>query len=149
MHIYTIGHSTRRFKDFVKILKKHKINLVIDVRHFPHSKHNPQFNREELETKLKKSGIGYKWLEKLGGFRPGGYKKYVKTKNFKDGFEELLSIDPNANMAIMCAEILWFKCHRRFIADELKRKKIDVIHIYDENKTDRHKITYRKKIKCD
>lgn len=147
--IYTIGHSTRTLEDLIKILNFYSIKNLIDVRHFPHSRHNPQFNREEMEKELPKYGINYQWLEILGGFRIGGYKKYTRTKAFAQGLKKLIKIAEGAPTAIMCAEILWFKCHRRYIADALKRKKWKVIHIYDEKRTDKHKITFKRKIKCD
>ena len=147
MLIHTIGHSTRKLEELVKVLKHYNIELLVDIRHFPHSRHNPQFNKEFLEEKLPDCGISYIWLEKLGGFRAGGYKKYTKTQDFNDGLEELISIAHSKTTAIMCAELLWFKCHRRFVSNELKRRKIKVVHIYDEKRTDKHRITRKKKIR--
>lgn len=147
--IYTIGHSTRTLPDLIKILDNYGVKNLVDVRHFPHSRHNPQFNKEELEKELPKHGIDYLWMEILGGFRPGGYKKYTKTKDFAAGIGQLVKLAEEKTTAVICAEILWFKCHRRYIADALKRKKWQVIHIYDEKRTDKHKITLKRKIKCD
>ena len=147
--LYTIGHSTRTLENLIAVLKHYKIELLIDVRHFPVSRHNPQFNKELLEKELPKHKIEYAWLEVLGGFRKGGYKKYAGTEEFRRGIDELIKIAKNKNAAIMCAELLWFKCHRRYIADELKRRKFKVIHMYDENRTEDHRITLRKKIRCD
>ena len=148
--VYTIGHSTRSLDDFVNVLKYYGISILIDTRHFPRSRHNPQFNKELLEQELPRFGIKYIWIEKLGGFRSGGYKKYVKTAEWKQGFQELLELIPNHTAAVMCAELLYFKCHRRYIADELKRNRFKIIHVYDEKRADEHFITKRrKKIKCD
>jgi uncharacterized protein (DUF488 family) len=147
--IWTIGHSTRTLEDFIKILKFYEIEVLVDVRHFPHSKNNPQFNKEILQEKLFDNNIVYKWIEKLGGFREGGYKKYIETEEFKDGLEILKKIARDRKTAVMCAEILWFKCHRRYIADILKREKWKVYHIYEIGKIEKHKITLRRKIKCD
>lgn len=164
--LYTIGHSTRAIENLIAVLNHYKIELLIDVRHFPMSRHNPQFNKELLEKELPRHGIEYAWLEVLGGFRKGGYKNYTKTKEFKKGIEKLIKFSENKSAAIMCAEITWLKCHRRYIADELKGRKIKVVHIqanqrfactgetsfhhvYDEKRTEKHRITLRKKIKCD
>jgi uncharacterized protein (DUF488 family) len=147
--VYTIGHSTRTLEDLIKVLKHYNIESLVDVRHFPHSRHNPQFNKEVLEKELPESDISYLWLEKLGGFRSGGYKKYTKTEEFKNGIEHLISLAHSKTVAIMCAEILWLKCHRRYVSDELKRRKLNVVHIYDEKRTDKHRITKKGKIRCD
>jgi uncharacterized protein (DUF488 family) len=147
--IYTIGHSTRTLESLIATLKHYHIQTVVDVRHFPHSRHNPQFNQELLETELSKQGINYQWLESLGGYRSGGYRKYTKTKEFAQGLKQLIKIAQKSTTAIMCAEILWFRCHRRYLADAFKRRKWQVLHIYDEQKVDKHKITFRRKIKCD
>ncbi len=137
--IYTLGHSTRKLEEFIEILKSFKIEVLVDIRHFPHSRHNPQFNKEVLEKELPKSNIQYFWLEKLGGFRKGGYLEYTKTKEFKEGLEELIKISQEKQTAIMCAEILWFKCHRRFVSNELTKRGFEVIHIYNQEKTEIHK----------
>lgn len=148
--VYTIGHSTRSLDELIKILKHYGVSLLIDTRHFPRSRHNPQFNKEILEKELPKHGIEYLWIEKLGGFRSDGYKKFIKTKEWHGGFEELLELASDSVTAVMCAEVAWFRCHRRYIADELKRKKFRVMHIWDETRAEEHFITKRrKKIKCD
>jgi uncharacterized protein (DUF488 family) len=146
--VYTIGHSTRRLEELIGILKNFKIEVLVDIRHFPHSKHNPQFNKEVLERELIKENIEYIWLEKLGGFRRGGYLEFTKTGEFKEGLEELIKIVKNKLTAIMCAEILWFKCHRRFVSDELKKIGFEVFHIYNKNKIQDHSLK-ENKIKCD
>ncbi len=148
MKLYTIGHSTRILEELISILNHYGIKTLVDIRHFPRSKHNPQFNKELLEAELPKNRINYIWLENLGGFRKGGYKNFMRTKEFRIGIEELLRISNN-NTAVMCAEILWFRCHRRYIADRLKKKGYEVIHIYDEKKAEPHKYFTKKKIRCD
>lgn len=146
--IYTIGHSTRTLEEFLNILKFYQIDIIIDVRHFPKSRHNPQFNKDELEKVLPETGIEYSWIEKLGGFRHGGYIEYTTTQEFHDGVEELLNISKGRVPAIMCAEILWFKCHRRYIADCLKNYGAEVLHIFDINKIQEHE-KRTNTIKCD
>lgn len=147
--IYTIGHSTRTLENFVRVLKYYGIEVLVDVRHFPQSRHNPQFNRETLGEELLRNNIIYKWQKKLGGFREGGYKKYTETEEFKEGIKELIKIAKDRNTAVMCAEIVWLKCHRRYIADILKRQRWKVFHIFDETRLDKHKITLKRKIRCD
>lgn len=137
MDVYTIGHSTRTLEELIKILKKFGIEALVDVRHFPHSRHNPQFNIEILSIALPQSGIHYIWNERLGGFRNGGYLKYMETESFTAGFYELKKLISEKRVCIMCAEILWFKCHRRFISDKLV-ENYRVIHIYDEKKAVEH-----------
>lgn len=146
--IYTIGHSTRSLEELINILKNFKIEILIDIRHFPRSKHNSQFNKENLEKELPKNNIQYLWLEKLGGFRKGGYLAYMGTDEFKEGLNELIRIAEEKVVAIMCAEILWFKCHRRFVSDKLKEFGFEVIHIFDKDKIQEH--TFKQnKVKCE
>ncbi|MEM7815047.1 MAG: DUF488 domain-containing protein [Candidatus Aenigmatarchaeota archaeon] len=150
MELFSIGHSTRKLEDLIAVLKHYGIVQLADVRHFPTSRHNPQFNRENLENELPKHGIGYFWLEKLGGFRTGGYEKYMRTKAYREGIKELLALAKGAPTAFMCAELLWFKCHRRHISDTLVRRRHKVVHIYDEKRTQEHKLRERmRKIRCD
>ena len=127
--IFTVGHSSRAVEDFIKILKDAKVEVVVDVRRFPRSKFE-HFNRENLESILKKNGIDYYYLgEKLGGFRKGGYENYTKTEEFEKGIEELIKIAQEKLTAIMCAEKLFFRCHRMFIAKRLEELGFEVIHL--------------------
>ena len=146
--IYTLGHSIRKLEELIDILKNFKIEVLVDIRHFPHSRHHPQFNKEVLEEELPKQGIEYLWLEKLGGFRRGGYLEYTKTEEFKEGLAELIKIAQNKLTAIMCAEILWFKCHRRFVSDELIKLGFKILHIFNKDKMQEHSLKANK-IKCD
>lgn len=133
--IYTIGTSTRSLDEFLGLLKKHKISTLIDVRRFPTSRFE-HFKRENLE---KLEGINYCHLSGLGGYR-GGYEKYMRSREFKEAFEELLSLVEKGNAAIMCAERLFFRCHRRFVSDELVKRGIKVIHIIDEKRIYEHRL---------
>lgn len=138
--VYTIGHSNRGLGEFVEILCKYRIQVIIDVRRFPVSTKYPWFNREVLEDKLKCEDIEYVWLgDLLGGYRKGGYEKYMDTESFKMGIKNLLSIITNKNSAILCSEKLWFKCHRRFISDVLKGLGFNIVHIIDKDKVYLHK----------
>uniref|UniRef100_A0A7V3ZZQ5 DUF488 domain-containing protein n=2 Tax=candidate division WOR-3 bacterium TaxID=2052148 RepID=A0A7V3ZZQ5_UNCW3 len=127
--IFTVGHSNRAVEDFIRILREAGVEAVVDVRRFPRSKFE-HFNRENLESILKKNGIDYYYLgEKLGGFRKGGYENYTKTEEFEKGIEELIKIAQEKLTAIMCAEKLFFRCHRRFIAKRLEELGFEVIHL--------------------
>jgi uncharacterized protein (DUF488 family) len=127
--IFTIGHSNRGLEEFIEILKGAGVEVVVDVRRFPKSKFE-HFNRENLENGLKLAGIDYYYLgDKLGGFRRGGYENYTNTKEFNEGIEELVKIAEERLTAIMCAERLVFRCHRRFIAKRLEEIGFKVIHL--------------------
>jgi len=139
--IFTIGHSNRSLDEFVKILKHYNIEVLVDVRRFPRSRHNPQFSKENLESKLTEIGIEYTWIENLGGFRKGGYVDYMETEDFKSGLESLIEIARQKRTAIMCAELLWFKCHRSFIASALTKEDWQIFHIYNEKRAEIHMIT--------
>ena len=141
MNIWTIGHSTRSFEDLFSLLKHYNIENLVDVRRFPSSQKFPHFNQENLQSQLPHLGIDYIWLgDDLGGFRKGGYAKYMKTKTFKEGLNKLLTIAKSGRTAIMCAEIVWFRCHRRWIAEQLVMAGFEVIHIIDDKKTYPHKL---------
>jgi uncharacterized protein (DUF488 family) len=157
MQIRTIGHSTRNIDDFISLLEGHGISLLVDVRTFPGSKRYPQFNKEALAASLKAQGIRYKHLPQLGGRRKPkpdsrntawrnasfrGYADYMETEEFRKGIERLLDLaNEVGETAIMCAEAVWWRCHRSLISDYLKARGIEVIHILDANKTELHPFT--------
>jgi hypothetical protein len=149
--IYTLGHSTREWKEFLRILKHFDIELVVDVRHFPTSKKFPWFCKEEMEKELPKEGIEYVWLEALGGYRKGGYEKYMQSNEFKLGLEKLIDLSKKKRVVIVCAELKWWRCHRRFIADELVKRGIRVVHIWNENRIEEHEYGkyVERKVACD
>lgn len=139
--IFTLGHSNRSLKELIKLLQKYQINLLVDIRRFPGSSKFPHFNRESLESVLPATGIDYLWMGKeLGGFRSSGYENYMQHPDFQQGIERLISLARMKQVAIMCAEALWFRCHRRFVADYLVRQKVNVIHIFDEQRSTPHKL---------
>lgn len=153
IEVYTIGHSNRSLDKFLELLKKYRIEIVVDVRRFPSSKRYPHFKKEDLERTLKERNLKYIWLgDKLGGFRPGGYESYIKTEDFKEGLSSLLRIieeNKDKKTTIMCRERLWFKCHRRFISDILVWLGYRVVHIIDKDKTYVHKRSREFKISTD
>jgi uncharacterized protein (DUF488 family) len=127
--LWTIGYSNRSVNTFLELLKEHEIQVLVDVRHFPTSKME-HFKREQMEKWLLENGVEYVWLGKeLGGYRKGGYKRYMRTKMFREGIKKLLDIASQKKTCIMCLEPNPKYCHRRFIAAYLERKGVKVIHI--------------------
>jgi uncharacterized protein (DUF488 family) len=154
--IYTIGHSTRTFEDFIAILRQFSITHLVDVRHFPRSRHNPQFNTEDLAAQLPAGGIAYSHLPALGGRRPHkpnslnhawqnevfrGYADYMGSMEFQAGLERLMDLAREATACVMCAEVLPWRCHRRLIADALVARGWEVIHILDAEHQHPHALT--------
>jgi len=138
--VYTVGHSTRSLSEFLALLKRYGVKVLVDVRRFPTSRKFPHFCRDALEGSLKSAGERYVWMgELLGGFRKGGYQGYMKTPGFEQGVMELRALANGGGVAIMCAELLWFRCHRRYIADRLIRLGCRVVHIVDEKRTYEHR----------
>jgi uncharacterized protein (DUF488 family) len=155
--IWTIGHSTRSIDDFIAALKANEIKLVADVRLLPGSKRYPHFNEDALNSSLGDAGISYEHFPELGGRRKPkpdsrntawrnaafrGYADYMETEEFRRGIERLIkSATATGRTAIMCAEAVWWRCHRALISDLLKSRGIDVIHIIDAKKTEPHPFT--------
>lgn len=145
---YTIGHSRRTLLDFVEVLRAYKIDIVVDVRHIPRSYANPQFNRDTLPTSLSSFQIDYTHIAELGGLRgkqsglvPSrnlfwkvrafqNYADYALTQQFQGGLDRLRELGRTRSSVIMCAEILWWRCHRRIIADYLICAGESVVHIF-------------------
>jgi uncharacterized protein (DUF488 family) len=138
LKIWTIGTSNRGLEEFLSLLEAYQIEAIVDVRRFPTSKHK-HFKQENLEASLNRSGIDYHHVIELGGYRKGGYKKYMETEEFERGLLYVETIASTKRVAIMCAELLFFRCHRRFIADALKLRGHTVIHIIDERRSYEHK----------
>ena len=146
--IYSIGHSTRTLEELVAVLRHYGIERVVDIRHFPASRHNPQFNREQLEAALPAAGIEYRWLVQLGGYRSGGYLAHMETAEFAEGLAELERLARERPTAFMCAEIKWFQCHRRRVADVLAERGWQVIHIFTEKRAEPHRLKTNR-IRCE
>jgi uncharacterized protein (DUF488 family) len=138
--IFTIGHSTRNVDELVEVLRCYNVLVLVDVRHFPSSRRNPQFNKNNLEINLPESGTQYYWIEELVGFKEGGYQKYMESEDFNEGLKKLMKIAKQNSTAIMCAELLWFKCHRGSIASFLTKNGWEVIHIFDKKRTQIHRL---------
>lgn len=143
MTIYTIGHSTRSFEDFVALLRAHHVHQIADVRAFPRSRRHPHFNLESLERALPTCGVGYRHFRGLGGRRQPrrhspnsawrsegfrGYADYMITAEFVENLDALVDYAAQPT-AVMCAEAVWWRCHRQLIADALVARDVDVRHI--------------------
>src|SRR5881392_833284 len=155
--IWTIGHSTRKIDIFLSLLQENGVKVIADVRMFPGSKRYPQFGREALAKSLGEHGIRYEHFPELGGRRKAkpdskntawrnesfrGYADYMETEDFQKGIARLAGLaDQSGPTAIMCAEALWWRCHRALISDYLKVRGIEVIHILDAKKTEPHPFT--------
>ena len=154
--LWTIGHSARSAEEFNQILAAHSIAALIDVRSFPGSRRYPQFNKQQLASTLPENGIAYFHLPELGGRRQTrkdskntawknqsfrGYADHMETKEFEQGVERLLEIAGDSRAAIMCAEALWWRCHRSLISDFLKVRGVEVIHILNATHAEPHPFT--------
>jgi uncharacterized protein (DUF488 family) len=153
--VWTIGHSTRTFDEFVSVLRAHGIDVLVDVRRFGGSRRLPQFNEGPLRAGLEAAGIAYCWLPQMGGRRrpdpesintgwrhPAfrGYADYLTGDEFAGGLFELEMIAGGLRTAVMCAEMLWWQCHRRLIADVLTSLGYDVLHIQTEKPAALHRL---------
>ena len=150
--IFTIGHSTRTLAEFIALLDDVQADLVVDVRSITRSRTNPQFNIDALPEALGAVGIGYRHLLALGGLRhrPNSatpspnklwlsvsfrhYADYTATNAFRDGLKELVALARHKRCVIMCAEAVWWRCHRRIIADHLLAKGFFVAHVMGHGK---------------
>ncbi|MEM2136750.1 MAG: DUF488 domain-containing protein [Candidatus Methanomethylicia archaeon] len=140
MEIYTLGHSTRDFDEFLDILIKFNIEIVIDVRRFPTSGKFPWFSKDNLSSKLGEVGIIYHHFPELGGYRREGYGEFAKTDDFKSFVAKMLNLIDDKRSVILCSERFWFRCHRRYIANYLAELGYRVIHIYDVGRVEEHKL---------
>jgi uncharacterized protein (DUF488 family) len=153
--IWTIGHSVRPLGEFVGALGAYDIELVADVRRFPGSRRLPQYAAPALEASLAERGIAYHWFPELGGRRRSdpaspsnawrhpafrAYADHIQTEEFAEGLFELLMLAQGLRTVIMCAEVLWWRCHRRIIADVLVSLGIPVMHIRDARIAEPHRL---------
>ena len=155
--IYTIGHSNRTIEEFIEILKKYKIEIIFDVRRFPTSRKYPHFSKENLKATLEGNRVEYIWLKDLGGlrgyvkgaekykcFRAQGYRNYaawMQTDAWKNAFRILVKKALEKTGAVMCAERIPWRCHRKLISDALLARGFRVIHIIEIDRIYEHKYT--------
>ena len=154
--IYTIGHSTRNMNDFITMLQSFEIKNLVDIRSMPGSRKYPQFDKDNLETVLLKNEINYTYMKDLGGRRKvhpdsknnrwnnisfRGYADYMETEDFKKAVGELEAMALQDRTVFMCAEAVWWRCHRSLISDYLKAKGWKVLHIMAVGKVQEHTYT--------
>ena len=154
--IWTIGHSTRAAEELGAVLRAHGIECVLDVRRFPGSRRLPQFQQAALEASLADIGIAYAWVKELGGRRRAApdspntgwrhpafraYADHLATTEFADGLATLLDVGTGLRTVVMCAEVLWWRCHRRLISDVLVALRYPVVHIRDAAHAEPHRLT--------
>lgn len=155
--VYTIGHSTRSQADLIALLHQYGVATLADVRTVPRSRHNPQFNRDELAVTLPEAGIAYVNLPLLGGLRRGlgaaspnmgwrndsfrAYADYMQTPEFAEGLCELHALTAAGPVALMCAEAVPWRCHRSLLADALTIRGVPVREIQSLTRTEVHKLT--------
>lgn len=156
--IYTIGHSTRSQAEFLSLLKAHGIARLADVRTVPKSRRSPHFGRDALASWLNREGIEYRHFPDLGGLRKPrpdstntawqhdgfrGYADYMESPAFDRALEELIewALEPRHAVSVMCAEAVWWRCHRQLIADALVARGVDVVHIVGNRRTAAHQLT--------
>lgn len=155
--LYTIGHSTRSLDELIEALHAHGIKTLIDIRAFPVSRRMPHFNRESLEAGLAQAGIKYVWMKELGGYRKKirddspnvglrnasfrNYADYMLTADFHAAARQLITYAEQNPTAYMCAERLYFQCHRMLVSDYLVGHGNQVLHINAKGPAKEHKLT--------
>ena len=155
--LFTIGHSTRPLEDLIATLQAHEIQTLVDIRAFPMSRRLPQFNRDSLQESLPAAGIRYAWMKALGGYRKKirddspnialrnasfrNYADYMLTGEFKSAMAELVALAGSSLTAYMCAERVYFRCHRMLVSDWLVAHGHEVLHIDGTGPAKPHRLT--------
>ena len=155
--LYTVGHSTRTLGELIETLQAHAIQTLVDIRAFPMSRRLPQFNRETLEKSLTEAGIRYVWMPALGGYRKKiredsphialrndsfrNYADYMLTGEFQSAMAELVALAESSRTAYMCAERVYFRCHRMLVSDWLVAHGHEVMHIDSTGPVKPHRLT--------
>jgi uncharacterized protein (DUF488 family) len=155
--LYTIGHSTRSLEELIAALRAHQIETLADIRAFPKSRRLPQFNRESLEVSLPEAGFRYIWMKALGGYRKKilkespniamrndsfrNYADYMLTAEFEQAIGELVELAQHSRTAYMCAERVYFHCHRMLVSDWLVAHGHEVLHIDGTGAARPHSLT--------
>lgn len=154
--VWTIGHSTRPLQEFLDLLAEHRIQTVVDVRAHPGSRKYPQYGQDALADTLRAQDIEYQWFKGLGGRRRAsadspntawrnasfrGYADYMSTADFRYALDALYELAARSRMALMCAEAVWWRCHRSMIADALCVEGAQVLHIMNAGHCVTHPMT--------
>jgi len=151
--VWTVGHSTRSWDAFCEVLEAHGIEAIADVRRFPGSRRYPWFASDTMAAALPAAGMQYLWVPELGGRRrvqPGspngawrnaafqGYADHMASDEFQAGLAKVLALAGERRTALMCAEAVWWRCHRRLVADLLQHRGVPVLHIIDDKPAQPH-----------
>ncbi len=159
--LYTVGHSNRSAEEFVGLLLKNGVEVLVDIRKLPGSNKYPHFNRDELAGSLARAGIRYAYLKELGGRRRRSkdskntawknrsfraYADHMETDEFRRGIDSLLGYAADGRAAVMCSEAVWWRCHRALVADYLKAMGVNVYHIMGEKAAKPHPYTSAAKV---
>jgi uncharacterized protein (DUF488 family) len=154
--VHTIGHSTKTIEEFLSLLKSYDVEKVADIRTIPRSRHNPQFNMDTLAPFLRRKGIGYFHMKGLGGLRHAlkdsinmgwqnpsfrGFADYMQTLEFEESLSRLIKMTEKKRVALMCAEAVPWRCHRSLVADALKVRGMEVVHIMSVTSSHPHTLT--------
>jgi uncharacterized protein (DUF488 family) len=155
--LYTIGHSTRSIDELIAALRAHRIETLVDIRAFPMSRRLPQFHRDALNKSLPEAGIHYVWMNALGGYRKKvleespnialrnqsfrNYADYMLTAEFERAIAELVTPAEHSRTAYMCAERVYFRCHRMLVSDWLLAHGHEVLHIDGAGRVKQHRMT--------
>lgn len=155
MELYTVGHGARPVEAFVAVLADAAVALLVDIRRFPGSRRHPQFGRDALAATLGQAGMAYEWQgETLGGRRSrvegsrhtalrepafGGYADHMDTVEFRDAASALVARAGRERLAVMCAETVWWHCHRMLLADALTMRGATVVHLLDVGRHQAHR----------
>jgi uncharacterized protein (DUF488 family) len=150
--VWTIGHGTRPAEEFLSVVREAGVGTLIDVRRFPSSRHNPQFNEPALRTVLEEGGIAYRHAVELGGrlasepgedgfgcLRVAAFRSYAARMGTERWQEALAAALAEPAPAFMCSETLWWRCHRRLIAELLHARGDEVVHLLGPGKLQEHK----------
>jgi uncharacterized protein (DUF488 family) len=165
--VYTIGHGTRTIPEFVGLLRFGEVGMVVDIRSIPRSRTNPQFNFDSLPRDLASCRIGYTWIAELGGLRRKSttispsvnafwenpsfhnYADYALSDEFRLGLSRLLALSEERRCAMMCSEAVWWRCHRRIVADYLLHRGVRVFHLMGSTRIEPAMLTKAARAKCD
>ena len=155
VRVFTVGHGARPLETFVSLLEGADVRRLVDVRTAPGSRKHPQFGRDALSASLHERGIAYVWLKELGGWRKArpdsrhaamrsaafrGYADHMETREFREARDRVLAISAEGPTAVMCAESLWWRCHRRLLADALVAAGAEVLHLMEGGRRDPHRL---------
>ena len=160
--LHTIGHSTRSLQELLEVLGAHQVKILVDIRAFPRSRRLPHFNRDSLRDTLPTAGIRYVWMKSLGGYRKQileesphvalrndsfrNYADYMGSPEFEHAMKELIALGAEAPTAYMCAERVYFHCHRMLVSDWLVAHGHEVLHIDGRGPAKAHKLTAEARI---